>query len=90
MLSPTPRKGTNTTPALLPPMARMTLTSGLCPICGRSVARTLTAHHGLATEAYHCPMHGRRGTPHGLTVAEWATVPSMPLLGEILGVPVVA
>ena len=71
-------------------MARMTLATGLCPICGRNVARTLTAHHGIASEAYHCPLHGRRGTPLGVTVAEWAAVPSMPLLGEILGVPVVA
>ncbi len=72
-------------------MARIQLTSGLCPICDRTVARTLTAHHGLVTEAYHCPQHGRRpATPSGFTVAEWARAPSMPLLGEILGVPMVA
>jgi len=68
-------------------MARMTLSSGLCPICGRTVARTLTTHHGLATEAYHCPQHGRRTPTAGLTVAEWAA-PRMTTLGEIMGVPV--
>lgn len=66
-------------------MARIQLTSGLCPICGQAVARTLTTHHGLVSETYHCPQHGRRSaTPSGITVSEWAT-PSMPLLGEILG-----
>ncbi|MFO1532925.1 MAG: hypothetical protein ABR562_04390 [Thermoplasmatota archaeon] len=70
-------------------MARMSLASGLCPICGRSVARTMTAHHGLLTEAYHCPMHGRReANPSGMSVAEWAAAPMMPALGEILGMPI--
>jgi hypothetical protein len=69
-------------------MARMTLSSGSCPICGRNVARTMTSHHGLLTEAYHCPVHGRRpAAPNGLTVAEWA-MPTMPAIAEMLGVPV--
>jgi len=69
-------------------MARMKLTSGLCPVCGRNVARTLTTHHGLVSEAYHCPQHGRRAPSSGLTVSEWAAPPTMATLGEILGVAV--
>jgi hypothetical protein len=69
-------------------MARMNLATGLCPVCGRNVQRTMTVHHGLLTEAYHCPTHGRRASPGpSWTVSEWAA-PQMPLLGEILGVPV--
>ena len=71
-------------------MARMTLTNGLCPICDRNVARTVTAHHGVVSETYHCPVHGRREAhPTGWTVAEWLRVPTMPALGEMLGVPMV-
>ncbi len=40
-------------------MARVYLTTGLCPTCGRDVARTVNLHHGLHAEVYHCPEHGR-------------------------------
>ena len=66
-------------------MARMALMSGSCPSCGRSVARTVSTHQGLATEAYHCPVHGRRtygGT--AATVADWvAAPPTMATLGQM-------
>jgi len=66
-------------------MARMTLTSGACPVCGDAVARTVSTHHGLALETYHCPVHGRREThPTGVATAVWAT-PTMSTLGEVLG-----
>lgn len=66
-------------------MARMTLTTGSCPICGRDVARTVTSLHGLAMESYHCPLHGRRESqPHSATVADWVVAPSMASLGEML------
>ena len=40
-------------------MARMYLTTGLCPSCGRDVARTVSIHLGLQAEVYHCPHDGR-------------------------------
>jgi hypothetical protein len=61
----------------------MALTTGSCPTCGRSVARTVSLHHGLAVEAYHCPVHGRRSSSDAATVAEWAAAPSMPTLREM-------
>ena len=67
-------------------MARMTIASGSCPSCGRTVARTLTTHHGLTTEAYHCPVHGRRvnAASAGMTVSEWASeAPTMVVLREM-------
>lgn len=70
-------------------MARMTLTIGSCPVCGRSVARTVTTHHGLVLEHYSCPAHGRReAAPSSATVAEWAAAPSLSALGEMLGEPI--
>jgi hypothetical protein len=65
-------------------MARMNLASGLCPICGRTVARTLTTHHGIATEAYHCPEHGRRAATSGMTVLQWCA----PVGSWLPGLPV--
>lgn len=70
-------------------MARMSLSTGSCPSCGRTVARTLTTHHGISTEAYHCPLHGRRAsaTGSGMTVAEWAgEQPTMATLRDMYGV----
>lgn len=70
-------------------MARMALATGSCPSCGRTVARTLSTHHGISTEAYHCPMHGRRGYSGTAmpTVAEWAgEQPTMVTLREMYGV----
>lgn len=65
-------------------MARIALTTGSCPTCGRSVARTVSLHHGIPTEAYHCPVHGRRTPSDGATVAEWAaTPPTMSTLREM-------
>ena len=66
-------------------MARMALATGSCPSCGRSVARTVSTHHGLATEAYHCPVHGRRtSSSDASTVAEWvAAAPTMVTLREM-------
>jgi hypothetical protein len=59
-------------------MARMALATGSCPTCGRTVARTVSTHLGLVTEAYHCPQHGRRDyTGTGLTLSEWAAQPTM-------------
>lgn len=67
-------------------MARMTIATGSCPTCGLRVPRTLTTHHGLVTEAYHCPMHGRRETsPSGMTVEAYAT-PTMSTLREMYDV----
>jgi len=67
-------------------MARMRLATGACPVCGTAVARTISTHHGLATESYHCPLHGRReANPSGWTVAQWgAPLPTMAALGEML------
>lgn len=64
----------------------MRLATGSCPVCGRDVARTISSHHGIASESYHCPDHGRReANPTGWTVAQWgAQVPSMALLGEMM------
>ena len=70
-------------------MARMALSTGSCPSCGRTVTRTLTTHHGLQTEAYHCPVHGRRASAagSGMTVAEWAAEPpTMVTLREMYGI----
>jgi hypothetical protein len=68
-------------------MARMALSTGSCPSCGRTVTRTLTTHHGLATEAYHCPVHGRRGYGSGTQLADWATEqPTMVTLREMYDV----
>jgi hypothetical protein len=72
-------------------MARMTLTTGSCPVCGNHVARTVTTHHGLALEHYTCPEHGRmESAPHHTTVREWVVVPTMSALGEMLGEPIPA
>lgn len=63
----------------------MALTSGSCPSCGRSVARTVSTHHGLAVEAYHCPVHGRRTYGDtAATVADWVAAPTMSTLGQML------
>ena len=70
-------------------MARMRLASGACPVCGSLVARTISTHHGLATESYHCPEHGRRtANPTGWTVEQWGAgptpAPSMTMLAEMM------
>lgn len=84
MLSPLPRKRPNTLRALWSIMARMALATGSCPSCGRSVARTVSTHHGVAVEAYHCPVHGRRSSSDDATVAEWAAAsPTMVTLSEM-------
>lgn len=84
VLSPAWRKRWNSLAGFLCIMARMTLASGSCPTCGRSVARTVSTHHGLATEAYHCPTHGRRtASSDAATVAEWAAAPTMVTLREM-------
>lgn len=80
-------------------MARMRLATGSCPVCGDEVVRTISTHHGLATETYHCPDHGRReANPSGCTVAQWSAdsagsayarfggVPSMAMLSEMMDV----
>ena len=65
----------------------MALSTGSCPSCGRTVVRTVSLHHGLATEAYHCPQHGRRTSGDAAaTVAEWAAAPSMATLREMYDV----
>ena len=65
-------------------MARMVLATGSCPSCGRSVTRTVSSHHGLATEAYHCPVHGRRtASSDASTVADWVAAPTMVTLREM-------
>ena len=62
----------------------MALATCSCPSCGRSVARTVSLHHGLATEAYHCPVHGRRtATSDESTVADWVVAPTMETLREM-------
>lgn len=64
----------------------MALSTGSCPSCGRSVARTVSTHHGITNEAYHCPVHGRRDySGSHLTVAEWAAAgqPTMVTLREM-------
>ena len=69
----------------------MTLTVGSCPVCGRTVARTVTTHHGLLFEHYSCPLHGRReAAPSTATVAEWVVAPPLSALGEMLGEPIPA
>lgn len=66
-------------------MARMALATGSCPSCGRTVARTVSLRHGLATEAYHCPVHGRRtASSDSATVADWVAAPTMQELGQML------
>jgi hypothetical protein len=61
----------------------MALTSGSCPSCGRSVARTVSTH-GVAVEAYHCPVHGRRtASDTAATVADWVAAPTMMTLGQM-------
>lgn len=69
-------------------MARMALATGSCPSCGRTVTRTLTTHHGVASEAYHCPVHGRRGYGSGVALADWAAAdpPTMVTLREMYDV----
>lgn len=70
-------------------MARMTLTIGSCPVCGREVARTVTTHHGFMREHTSCPEHGRRErAPVDATVAQWAALPSLASIGEMLGEPI--
>ena len=65
-------------------MARMALATGSCPSCGRTVVRTVSLHHGLATEAYHCPMHGRReSSPTGISVEAFASPPGMSTLRDM-------
>jgi hypothetical protein len=72
-------------------MARITLTTGSCPRCGREVARTVSTHAGIAREHYHCPEHGRHeAAPADATVAEWVAPPRMAALAEWLQVPVPA
>jgi len=67
-------------------MARMTVATGSCPTCGLRVQRTVSLLHGVLTEAYHCPMHGRReSSPHGMTVGEFAA-PTMSMLREMVPV----
>ena len=62
----------------------MALMSGSCPSCGRSVARTVSPHPGLAVEAYHCPVHGRRtSSDTAATVADWVAAPTMATLGQM-------
>lgn len=65
-------------------MARMTVSTGSCPTCGLRVQRTVSMLHGVLTEAYHCPMHGRReSSPSGMTVGEFAA-PTMSMLREMV------
>jgi hypothetical protein len=65
-------------------MARMTVSTGSCPTCGLRVQRTVSTLHGVLTEAYHCPMHGRReSSPSGMTVGEFAA-PTMSMLREMV------
>ncbi len=55
-------------------MARIMLTTGSCPSCGRDVPRSIGMRHGATSEIYHCPQHGPRdASPHGMTLAAWAT-----------------
>jgi signal transduction histidine kinase len=76
---------------LLHSMARMTLTTGSCPVCGQDVARTVSTHHGLALEHYTCPEHGRmESAPHHATVRDWVVVPTMASLSELLQQPIAA
>lgn len=64
-------------------MARMTVATGSCPTCGLRVQRTVGMLHGVLTEAYHCPLHGRReSSPSGMTVEAFAS-PSMLTLREM-------
>lgn len=68
-------------------MARLTIATGACPTCGLRVPRTLTTHHGIVTEAYHCPMHGRRqSSPNGMSVEAFAAQPTMSTLREMIDV----
>jgi hypothetical protein len=39
-------------------MARLTLTTGACPVCDLDVARTVSTVLGMKTETYHCRSHG--------------------------------
>lgn len=68
-------------------MVRTIPSHGLCPGCGRDVARTLNLHAGVTTETYHCPIDGDRSYgPHGIPVQDWAA-PSMLSIRSTLGVP---
>jgi hypothetical protein len=72
-------------------MAKMTITVGSCPVCGREVARTVTTHHGLLLEHTSCPVHGRRErAPADATVSQWVVAPSLAAIGEMLGEPIPA
>ena len=87
VVSPCPPQALNRLAGVLWNMARMALATGSCPTCGRTVVRTVSLHHGLATEAYHCPVHGRRTAGDAAaTVAEWAAAPSMATLREMYDV----
>jgi hypothetical protein len=63
-------------------MARMALTTGSCPSCGRDVVRTVSLVAGISTEVYHCPLHGRRQPVPDMTVAAFAS-PTMADLREM-------
>ena len=61
-------------------MARMFLASGLCPTCGRDVARTVSCMAGVQTEAYHCPEHGRLVTTvERMSLYDWVMSRSEPV-----------
>jgi hypothetical protein len=46
----------------------------------------MSTHHGIVTEAYHCPMHGRReSSPSGLSVSDFAAPPTMSTLRDMYG-----
>ena len=50
----------------------MFLSNGLCPTCGRDVARTVSTHHGLQAEVYHCPHDGRLASAvEKVSLYEW-------------------
>ena len=71
-------------------MAKLTITVGACPVCGREVARTVTTHYGLLLEHTSCPVHGRRErAPSNATVSDWANAP-LSAIGELLGEPIPA
>jgi len=67
-------------------MARLTMSQGLCPACGRSVARSISTQQGMVTETYICPKDGRRVyAPHAMSVSEWAA-PAMTELRRYPGI----
>ena len=85
-LSLHPRKAPNPPGGVWNSMARMTVSTGSCPTCGLRVQRTVSMLHGVLTEAYHCPLHGRReSSPTGMTVGEFAA-PTMSTLREMVDV----